>query len=642
MPSSSSDASLPHDGRPPIRRKTTAVSHSETHKHRAADDGTRSRGERLVRLGWFLVGSSFLLLCVFTAVTIFLKVYRSRDREANKQTVAENREEPLPNDIPDRVATHAADRSMAGDRLVQEAETHRVLGSGFAPPPPLDDPSPLPPPPPKIEPDKTPPPKIEPDKAPPPKVEPDKTPPPKVGPDKPPPTTKPTIADLDTAFEKRVRAEDEEGRSRLLSVPELRLFSDLEVEAFRDQESTAKAGGGGRFGVTSVEYAFNVHLSREMLKAGTREGLPLKLGPSALMDLPTASIVQTLSKNLRDLGFVSVPGASSRVISPGFRRVVDPRTGKVISAGVGGGGVIENATSKDKMEAFQSWCDENRVETFRGALPTLLQMLQVEDVPTRLVLVRELAKVKGAGGSAALAKRALVDLSPEVRDAALAELAKRPSGQYLPVLMQGLTYPWSPVADRSALALRKLKPEGAVPRLVDLLDQKDPSLPILDAKGKVGTVRELVRLNHMRNCLLCHAPSANDKDGLVRGLVPTPGQPLPRLYYAGQAGNFVRADTTFLRQDFSVNLPVKAAAPWPDEQRFDFVTRVRRLKPEEIAQIADKPKNDYPQRDAVRYALRGLTGKDGGDSSETWRTLLGITKDKDKPADIDKSTKKAG
>ncbi len=628
MPGSPSDASQPHKGGHPTHRKTTAVSHSETHTPRASDNDTHSRGERLVRLGWFLVGTTFLLLCVFTAVTIFVKVSRSHDREQNTQSVAENREEPLPDNELLRAPTPVDDRSTTGDHLVQEAEAHRVLGSGFAPPPPdptppppLNDPSPLPPPP---------------------KIEPDKTPPPKIEPDKTSPASKPSVADLDAAFEKRVQAEDEEGRTRLLSVPELRLFSDLEVEAFRDQETKAQTGGGGRFPVNSVEYAFNVHLSREMLKAGTREGLPLQLGPSALMDLSTASIVQTLSKNLRDLGFVSVPGAGARVISPGFRRVVDPRTGKVISAGVGGGGVIENATANDKMEAFKSWCDENRVETFRGALPTLLQMLQVEDVPTRLVLVRELAKVKGAGGSAALAKRALVDLSPEVRDAALAELAKRPSGQYLPVLMQGLTYPWPPVADHSALALRKLKPEGAVPRLVDLLDRKDPSLPILDAKGKVGTVRELVRLNHMRNCLLCHAPSANDKDGLVRGLVPTPGQPLPRLYYAGQAGNFVRADTTFLRQDFSVNLPVKAAAPWPDEQRFDLVTRVRRLKPEEVTQIAAKPNGEYPQRDAVRYALRGLTGKDGGDSSETWRALLGITKDKDKPADIDKSTKKAG
>lgn len=217
------------------------------------------------------------------------------------------------------------------------------------------------------------------------------------------------------------------------------------------------------------------------------------------------------------------------------------------------------------------------------------------------------------------------DLSPEVREAALAALQHRPAPQYVGVLLQGLRYPWPPVADRAALALRKLKPQGVAAKLLALLDQPDPSLPALNAMKK-PMVRELVRLNHLRNCLLCHAPSANDKDGLVRGLVPTPGQPLPALYYAGQSGNFVRADITFLRQDFSVNLPVEAAAPWPSEQRFDFITRLRPARPEEMPEVAAKP-GEYPQREAVLYALRGLTDKNGGDSSEKWRALLGIAKD---------------
>ena len=34
---------------------------------------------------------------------------------------------------------------------------------------------------------------------------------------------------------------------------------------------------------------------------------------------------------------------------------------------------------------------------------------------------------------------------------------------------------------------------------------------------------------------------------------------------------------------------------------------------------------DYPQRGAVLYALRGLTGKDGGDSSTARRELLGLS-----------------
>jgi hypothetical protein len=34
---------------------------------------------------------------------------------------------------------------------------------------------------------------------------------------------------------------------------------------------------------------------------------------------------------------------------------------------------------------------------------------------------------------------------------------------------------------------------------------------------------------------------------------------------------------------------------------------------------------DYPQRKSLLKALRGITGKDGGDSPGEWRELLGIT-----------------
>jgi hypothetical protein len=128
---------------------------------------------------------------------------------------------------------------------------------------------------------------------------------------------------------------------------------------------------------------------------------------------------------------------------------------------------------------------------------------------------------------------------------------------------------------------------------------------------------------------LCHAPSANEEDGLVRGLVPTPGTPLPRStspggnYYTGSQGDFVRADITLLHQDFSVVLPDKDVTAWPQEQRYDFVTRLRRASPEEIATTA-RMSGNYPQREAVLYALRGITGKDVGDSSTRWREVLGL------------------
>ncbi len=88
--------------------------------------------------------------------------------------------------------------------------------------------------------------------------------------------------------------------------------------------------------------------------------------------------------------------------------------------------------------------------------------------------------------------------------------------------------------------------------------------------------RELVRFNHLRNCLLCHAPSHSQTD-LVRGLIPTPGVPIPVEYYHRSHGDFVRADVVYLKQDFSVMHHVEDAHPWPAMQRFDYVVRVREV-----------------------------------------------------------------
>ncbi|HTU18312.1 MAG TPA: HEAT repeat domain-containing protein, partial [Gemmataceae bacterium] len=277
-------------------------------------------------------------------------------------------------------------------------------------------------------------------------------------------------------------------------------------------------------------------------------------------------------------------------------------------------------------KAFQNWCDQNKVERFRGTVPTLMQMLQVEGEPTRLLLVRELTRIKNPASTAELVNRAVMDLSARVRGAAVAALSQRRAERYVPLLTRALRYPWPPVADHAAVALRTLQPQEAVAPLVGLLDLPSPSLPVFDAQKKQYAVRELVRLSHSRNCLLCHAASANQEDGLVRGLVPLPGMrpgnPAGRAYYSGAKGDFVRADITFLRQDFSLLLEEDGTRR-PSLQRYDFVTRLRAISPTEAADQSASSVN-YPQRDAVLYALRGLTGKDGGDSSAKWRELLGI------------------
>jgi hypothetical protein len=254
------------------------------------------------------------------------------------------------------------------------------------------------------------------------------------------------------------------------------------------------------------------------------------------------------------------------------------------------------------------------------------------------------------------------DLSAEVREAAVGALADRPRDEYRGLLLDGLRYPWAPVADHAAEALVALDDRDALPRLTALLAEPDPAQPaprtfhdidpalirsapwpreawptavVLD-EGKIGerrtgllpypndvpgraqaltgsvtVVREVVRVNHLRSCLLCHPPSSNRADP-VRGLVPSPEQPLPppftTAYYDGQTGGFVRADVTYLRQDFSVPQPVADPGKWPAHQRYDYVVRTRYPTLDELRR--QEPAT-YPQREAVRWALREIGAKEG-------------------------------
>ena len=91
-------------------------------------------------------------------------------------------------------------------------------------------------------------------------------------------------------------------------------------------------------------------------------------------------------------------------------------------------------------------------------------------------------------------------------------------------------------------------------QLKKMLDEPDPRAPSRGDDGQ-WKVRELVRVNHLRNCLLCHAPSVDSGDYL-RGRVPEPDKPIPVEYYHSPNGTYVRADVTYLRQDFSVSHPV--------------------------------------------------------------------------------------
>jgi sugar lactone lactonase YvrE len=248
-----------------------------------------------------------------------------------------------------------------------------------------------------------------------------------------------------------------------------------------------------------------------------------------------------------------------------------------------------------------------------------------ENEATRLVMVDQLARIAGPEAGVALAQRAVFDLNPGVREAALRALRDRPRAQFRQVFLDALLYPWGAVADHAAEALVALEMKDSVPALLALLDAPDPCLPF-ERPGAAGPViREVVRVNHLANCLLCHPPSfsADDK---VRGRVPNFGEPLQPAFaaYGGNQGTFVRADVTYLKQDFSVMLPVENHGVWPNVQRYDFLVRLRLATPEEVklkTQVADKGVVTEHQK-ALFFALRELTGKDPGPSPEDWKRLF--------------------
>jgi hypothetical protein len=268
--------------------------------------------------------------------------------------------------------------------------------------------------------------------------------------------------------------------------------------------------------------------------------------------------------------------------------------------------------------------------TLPAAVAVLEQVLTTENIDLRISLVEHLRTTDRRSAAAAIARRAVFDLDPLVRTVALEVLMDRPAKDYLPVLLDALQHPWAPAAERAAEALVNLQAFDAVPDLVRLLGEPDPTEPFLaQHNGKeMEMVREVVRVNHLRNCLLCHAPSTSKEDK-VRAPIPVPGAALPVVYYEDFKGPSIRAEVTYLKQDFSVMQPVKNPDRWPAWQRFDYIVRVRpmtladRVQRESWQDAGEVKLSDHKQ--ALLYALRELTGMDTGTSAGDWQIALGLT-----------------
>ncbi len=441
-------------------------------------------------------------------------------------------------------------------------------------------------------------------------------------------------------FKRRTHADAEEMARRLMGAPEVSLEKGGENALARQLVRHAGARTS-RF----VHPVFDVLTERADLL-----GLPLRMGVDCQSSKEAAESLQALSRKLR-----------LHLIEAARRDPLDLRLKPE---------AVRSVLMTAPPGQHPQWLEEE-------AVPTLDQMLQVEARGPRLALVEALARIPGTAATAALARRALFDLSEGVREAAVRALADRPRGAYRALLLAGLRYPWAPAADHAAEALVALRDREAVPVLVGLLKEPDPRLEVrasgpLDLgphmykaprlgplggkvvmaveEGRTGSrtvsvlgsedvaepreksvlvVRELVRVNHLRNCMLCHAPALAATDP-VAGLVPTPNEPLPppsQPYYSGSPGGiFVRADVTYLRQDFALALPVERPGAWPAHQRFDYLVRTRHATDEERAAWEKRKARPaaYPQRESVLFALRGLTGRDGGSSPERWRAVLDL------------------
>jgi sugar lactone lactonase YvrE len=335
-------------------------------------------------------------------------------------------------------------------------------------------------------------------------------------------------------------------------------------------------------------------------------GLPMRMGDDCHLSAEAAEHLQGGSVALRQHLLASVQGAS-----PGRGPAGDTRPDpKYLHRALTGDG-----------DKFNKWLKPE-------AVPALQQLLMAENEFVREVLVDQFARIEGKKASVALAQRALFDLNPTVRRQAVEALARRPAAEYRQVLLDGFDYPWPAVADHAAEALVALDLRDTVPALLGRLDRPDPDEPYRKP-GKEGVfhkyVREVVRVNHLRNCVLCHAASLDATDK-VRGRVPRTDQTLPpafsREYYASNEGTFVRADVTYLQQDFSLPMTVRKPGPWPSSQRFDFLVRERPATPEEETRKSTGPRPASEYKRAVFFALRELTGHDPGPTAEDWKRLF--------------------
>ena len=118
-----------------------------------------------------------------------------------------------------------------------------------------------------------------------------------------------------------------------------------------------------------------------------------------------------------------------------------------------------------------------------------------------------------------------------------------------------------------------LEPRGISTRLTTLVLTgkvelpKRLNTPYKEPRSGRLVVRELVRLNHAKNCLLCHSPTAQVQ--LAYGDLPEGDDAL------------LHTEVTHVKPEFSLLLDAPKGSN-PARERFDFVVRVRAATAEEM------------------------------------------------------------
>ena len=409
------------------------------------------------------------------------------------------------------------------------------------------------------------------------------------------------------------RPADPPAPNLLTCVPEVDVFDrfpqKIQPEAAKQRLNTLIANIKRENGNGANKDAF---LLAQMDRRAELRGMPFIMGDACRLSMAKAQAFQTsvqLVRNAQDMDSRSFRGAQKH--------------------------------DEEHVEFWNNLSGKGQGIDSDSNIAALTQMLAPERMSLRAGLVQKLSQSLHPDATRALARAAVFDVDATVREAAIKALKGRPEKESAEVLMHGIRYPLPIVAKRSAQVMLALDRKDLLPQLAAFLNEPvpgDPEEKVVEEK-KVCVVREVVRINHHRNCLLCHPPGADNPNNApaqsqqVLALIPIPGTPFPSSPSEGY-GNpqsfgepTVRADTTYLRQDFSVMMPVENAAPWPEMQRFDFLVRSRVVEGNELAALQQKVQArpaDFRSENhaaAVRV-LEGLTGQQNVANAADWMRVI--------------------